>query len=63
MGRTIIGVKGRGGGIHAGRPKVIGPGAGMTEGTNGAVPTNGAIGIGAGTSVGIRGYGSIDPPP
>ena len=55
MGRTIIGVKGRGAGIHAARPKTIGPVAGMTEGTNGAAPTNGAIGIGAEASVGIRG--------
>jgi hypothetical protein len=55
MGRTIIGVKGRGAGIHAARPKAIGPAAGMTEGTNGAAPTNGAIGIGAAASAGMRG--------
>src|SRR5215469_5627242 len=54
MGRTIIGLKGRGAGIHAARPKTIGPVAGMTEGTNGAT-TNGAIGIGAAASAGIRG--------
>jgi len=55
MGRTTIGVKGRGAGIHAARPKAIGPVAGMTEGTNGVAPTNGAIGIGAATNLGIRG--------
>src|SRR5215831_5038525 len=55
MGRTIIGVKGRGAGIHAARPKTIGPVAGMIEGTNGAAPTRGAIGIGAAASGGTRG--------
>ena len=55
MGRTTIGVKGCGAGIHAARPNAIGPVAGMTEGTNGAAPTNGAIGIGAATNLGIRG--------
>src|SRR5215472_8488179 len=54
IGRTVIGVNGRGAGIHAARPKAIGPVAGMTEGTNGAAPTNGTIGIGAAASVGIR---------
>src|SRR5262249_4008717 len=54
MGCTVIGVKGRGAGIHAARPKTIGPVAGITEGTNGAAPTNGAIGIGAAASLGIR---------
>jgi hypothetical protein len=63
MGCTVIGVKGRGAGIHAARPKAIGPAGGMTEGTNGVAPTNGAIGIGATASVGIRGYDSADPTP
>ena len=63
MGRTTIGVKGRGAGIHAARPNAIGPVAGMTEGTNGVAATNGAMGIGAGARVGRRGYGSTGPTP
>ena len=55
MGCTIIGVNGRGAGIHAARPNAMGPVAGTTKGTNGATPTNGATGIGAAASVGIRG--------